>query len=129
MLRRVALALTALLPALMPAAAAAQANAGRDLRHLVIHSPGPAWVAGRSPFEQPGIQAHIAHYRQWQQQGKLVLGGPFMDGGAGGMMLPEAGIPLDEVEAFAKADPAVQSGLLKVEVRPWLIGMRKAPTP
>ncbi|MFO1252795.1 MAG: hypothetical protein U1E77_17040 [Inhella sp.] len=118
--------LSLLLLGLLPLAAAAQSPAPRDLRYLVIHSPGPAWVAGRSPFEQPGIQAHIAHYRQWQQQGKLALGGPFMDAAAGGMMLPEPGIPAEEVEAFAKADPAVQSGLLKVELRPWLIGMRKS---
>jgi len=107
----------------------AQAQAARDTRYLVVHRPGPAWVAGKSPFEQPGIGEHIAHYRQWQQQGKLVLGGPFMDGAAGGMMIPEAGLSEAEVREFAAADPAVKSGLLLVELRPWLIGMRKNKEP
>ncbi len=97
----------------------------RDLRYVVLHKPGPRWVAGKSPFEQPGLQAHIDHYRQLLQQGKLVLGGPFMDGAAGGMMLPEAGLSEAEITEFAQADPAVKSGLLLVEVRPWMIGMRK----
>lgn len=97
----------------------------RDIRFVVIHLPGPAWQVGKSPFEQPGIQDHVAHYRQWQQQGKLLLGGPFMDGAAGGMMLPSAGLTEAEVRAFASADPAVQSGLLRFELRPWLIGMRQ----
>ena len=57
--------------------------------------------------------------------GKLELGGPFMDSAAGGMMIPAAGLGEDEIRKFAQDDPAVRSGLLRAEVRPWLIGMRK----
>jgi hypothetical protein len=39
------------------------------------------------------------------------------------MMVPEAGLTFEEIEAFALADPTVVSGLLKAEVRQWLIGM------
>lgn len=121
--------LTALLaPALALASAFAVAQstaAAHDVRFVIVHRPGPAWIAGKSPFEQPGIQAHIEHYRQLQTQGKLVLGGPFIDASAGGMMVPEAGLPEQEIVDFAQADPAVRSGLLQVEVRRWLIGMKK----
>lgn len=115
-----------LVPVLAAACLHAQAQTpARDVRHVIVHTPGPAWVAGKSPFEQPGIQEHVAHYRQWQQQGRLALGGPFLDGAAGGMMISEPGLSEKEIVEFAQADPAVKSGLLRAEVRPWLIGMRK----
>ena len=100
------------------------ASAARDIRYVVFHRPGPNWLADKSLFEQPGLQDHIAHYRQLLAAGKLALGGPHLDAQAGGMMLPAAGVSEDEIRAFAMADPAVKSGLLRVEIRPWLIGMR-----
>ena len=48
-----------------------------------------------------------------------------MDSAGGGMMIPAAGLGEDEIRKFAQDDPAVRSGLLRAEVRPWLIGMRK----
>ena len=60
-----------------------------------------------------------------QQAGKLALGGPFLDAGGGGMMIPEAGLSEQELTEFAQADPSVKSGLVKAEVRPWMIGMMK----
>lgn len=39
------------------------------------------------------------------------------------MMIPCAGVPEPEVQAFAQQDPAVLDGTLVAEVRPWLIGM------
>jgi len=59
------------------------------------------------------------------EQSKLALGGPFLDDRAGGMMIPEASLTEDEIIAFANADPAVASGLLRAEVRPWLAGMKR----
>jgi len=102
-----------------------RAESMKDIRYVVVHSPGPAWKQGAPMFEQPGVQDHIDHYRKMYAEGKLVLGGPFLDGGAGGMMIPEAGLSEAEIRAFAEADPAVKSGLLKAEVRPWMIGMKK----
>jgi uncharacterized protein YciI len=99
----------------------------QDIRFVVIHRPGPRWDPGKPIFEQAGLAEHIAHYRQWLQQGKLMAGGPFLDGDpAAGMMIPVAGVPEEEITAFAAADPAVQSGLLKAEVLRWLVGMKTA---
>ena len=95
----------------------------QDIRHVVFHRPGPAWRAGRTLFDQPGVRAHVGHWRQWLEAGKLALGGPHLDDGGGGMMVPTAGVPEDEVRAFAAADPAVQDGTLVADVRPWMIGM------
>jgi len=95
----------------------------QDIRYVVIHRPGPAWQAGKRIFDQEGVREHIAHYRQWLEAGKLELGGPYLDPMGGGMMIPAAGVPEEEVRQFANDDPAVKAGLLEVEVRPWLVGM------
>lgn len=97
----------------------------RDIRYLIVHSPGPKWQAGRPIFEQAGVQEHIAHFRQLLDDGRLLMGGPFLDEHAGGMMVSVEGVGEDEVTAVAHADPAVRSGLLRVAVRPWLIGMKR----
>jgi uncharacterized protein YciI len=53
-----------------------------------------------------------------------MAGGPFLQGPDGGMMIPQAGVSELEITAFANADPAVTSGLLNVELRQWLVGMK-----
>lgn len=98
-------------------------SAAPDIRYIVIHRPGPAWMAGKGIFEQAGVREHVEHYRQWLRAGKLEYGGPHLDAKAGGMMIPVAGLSEREITQFADADPAVKSGLLVAEVRPWLIGM------
>ncbi len=40
-------------------------------------------------------------------------------------MIPTAGVGEEEITKYAAEDPAVQSGVLIAEVRPWLIGMRQ----
>lgn len=95
-----------------------------DIRYVVMHHPGPRWQAGLPLFEQEGLHAHVEHYRQLLAQGKLALGGPFLDAAAGGMMIPKPGLSEDEVRAFAQADPAVVSGLLTFELRQWMVGMQ-----
>jgi uncharacterized protein YciI len=75
-------------------------------------------------FEQPGLQAHIDHYRTMLESGQLGAGGPFLDGDGGGMMIARPGMPVDELMEFAEDDPAVRSGLLRVVIRPWMPAMR-----
>jgi len=55
------------------------------------------------------------------------MGGPFLDAQGGGMMIAAKGVDAAELSDFAARDPAVASGLLVYEVRPWLVGM-SAPT-
>lgn len=95
-----------------------------DIRYVVMHRPGPRWQADVPLFEQQGLQAHVEHYRQLLAQGKLALGGPFLDAAAGGMMVPTAGLDETEIRTFAAADPAVVSGLLTFELRQWMVGMQ-----
>jgi uncharacterized protein YciI len=95
----------------------------QDKRFVVFHMSGPIWQAGKSLFEQPGVMEHIGHYKKLLDAGKLSMGGPHLDDRAGGMMIPAAGVTEAEITAFAAEDPAVKSGLLRFEVRPWLVGM------
>ncbi len=97
----------------------------QDIRYVIIHRPGPQWVAGKSMFEQPGLEHHLAHYRHLHDAGKLLAGGPFLDGYAAGMMIPEPGLSEHVIVEIAQADPAVLAGLLIAEVHPWLVGMKK----
>ena len=97
----------------------------KDVRYVVLHRPGPLWQAGKVMFEQPGIREHVEHYRALHEAGKLELGGPHLDAQGGGMMIPTAGVDEAEITRFAAEDPAVRSGVLLAEVRPWLIGMSR----
>jgi uncharacterized protein YciI len=73
--------------------------------------------------EQEGVSEHVRHYLKLHEQGKLKLGGPFLLQDAGGMMVATKEVSQEELEASAAADPAVQSGLLVYEIRPWLTAM------
>ena len=97
----------------------------QDIRFVVVHRPGPNWQPGVPIFQQPGLQAHVDHYRKLHDAGKLAIGGPFLDETSGGMMVPATGIGREEIEAFARDDPAVVSGLLAFDVRTWMAAMVK----
>jgi len=93
------------------------------IRYVVFHQPGPKWQSGVDFREQDGVSEHVQHYLKLHEQGKLEFGGPFLLQDAGGMMVATKDVSQGEIEAFAAADPAVQSGLLIYEVRPWLTAM------
>ena len=102
-----------------------QGNPMKPTQFVVMHVPGTTWKAGLPAFEQEGLQAHVSHYASLLKQGKLVMGGPFLDAKSGGIMVAEVGVSEQELRAFAGEDPAVKSGLLSFEVRPWLAGLHK----
>ena len=91
---------------------------------VVFHSPGPAWEPGLPLMQQTGIQAHAAHYAKLMESGHLQMGGPFVDGAGGGMMICAPSMDEDALRTHALADPAVESGLLEFEIRPWVIGLK-----
>ena len=93
------------------------------IRYVVFHRPGPKWQPGVDFREQEGVREHVGYYLKFHEQGKLEFGGPFLLQDAGGMMVATKEVSQEELEAFAASDPAVQSGLLLYEVRPWLTAM------
>jgi len=91
---------------------------------VLIHRPGPSWQAGVGFPSQDGITDHIGFMRRMDDEGRLVLGGPFDDEWVGsdatpvGMAIIEAD-SLQDAEALAASDASVQSGLIEVTVRAW----------
>jgi uncharacterized protein YciI len=105
-----------------PAAGAAEeVHRPPETLFAVRFLPGPKWVAGKGPMEQPGIGAHAANMAALQERRVLWCGGPFLDG-AGGLAVFRAA-SLAEAKQVASEDPAVTSGLLVPEVHPWLLVM------
>jgi len=94
-----------------------------ELRNVVFHLPGPRWQQGVGFRDQPGIMAHVQHYARLLGEGKLLLGGPFVDPDAGGMMIATADVTREDLEAFAASDPAVQAELIIYEIRTWYVAM------
>ena len=97
--------------------------AARPVRYVVFRRPGPKWKAGIDFREQQGVEQHVQHYFKFHEQGKLELDGPFLMQDAGGMTVATKQVSQEDLEAFAAADPAVLSGLLVFEIRPWLTAM------
>jgi len=73
----------------------------------------------QDPEAAQEIQAgHMAHIASMAESGKLVLAGPFLDGGdIRGIFVFDA--TMEEAEALTAADPAVQSGRLVMELHSW----------
>ena len=85
--------------------------------------PGPKWKASVGFHEQPGVMDHVEHYVKLHGAGKLLLGGPFTDLDAGGMMIAAEGVSREEWESFAASDPAVAAGLLNYGARTWYVAL------
>ena len=58
--------------------------------------------------------------RKMAATGKLIVAGPFMDGGDVRGLYIFSGGSIDEVKAMVADDPAVKAGRLVVEVKPWM---------
>ena len=99
--------------------------AAQNTRYVVRHRPGPIWESGLDFRQQKNIDGNVNHYAQFHAQGKLELGGPFLIADTGGMMVTVKGVDPEELEAFAEADPAVQSGLLEYFIFPWYTAMER----
>jgi uncharacterized protein YciI len=102
---------------------------------VLFHRPGPAWQAGVEFPSQDGIMDHIAFMRRLDEEGRLVLGGPFddepagpADGGPVGIAIIHAD-SMQEAQGLAESDASVQSGLLAYRARPWRPRMGSALPP
>jgi uncharacterized protein YciI len=82
---------------------------------LVIYTPGPAWLQGRSVTEQP-LREHGNYLLGLYRDGVMIYAGPLDDDG-GAVVLNAA--DMSEAEAIVAADPGVQSGILVPAVHHW----------
>ncbi|HRQ65686.1 MAG TPA: YciI family protein [Xanthomonadaceae bacterium] len=64
-------------------------------------------------------RGHMATINRLAQEKKLVIAGPFADGGdLRGIFVLDVD-SVEEAEALVANDPAVQAGRLRVELKPW----------
>ena len=84
--------------------------------YLVIYRPGPAWLEGKSVFEQP-LKEHGKYMLNLYIKGSMKLAGPLTDN-AGGAVLLVVGQE-SEAKAIVAEDPAVKSGIFLYEMHPW----------
>jgi len=64
-------------------------------------------------------RAHMANITRMAEEGKLILAGPFLDGGElRGIYLFDV-TSMEEAKALTESDPAVQAGSLVMELHPW----------
>lgn len=61
------------------------------------------------------IRAHVDHLKRLDQQGQLVISGPFLDY-EGGMVIIKAA-SLDEAKVIAESDPFIKEGADTYELR------------
>ena len=116
--------LSLLLLPLCAAAALAQAP-GADEYEMTTYQvgflrKGPNWTPVGDSAELKALQAaHLAHIGKMAETGKLILAGPFADGGdLRGLFIFRVD-SLEEAKALAEQDPAVKAGRLVIEWHPW----------
>ena len=82
----------------------------------VLYSPGSNWVDGKPMSEQP-IAGHVAYVKNLNNDGTVLLAGPFRDDD-GGLTILQAESD-DEARLIMDEDPDVRSGILRADVRGW----------
>jgi uncharacterized protein len=64
-------------------------------------------------------RGHMENINRLAKEGKLILAGPFLDGGElRGIFLFDVGT-VEEARALTETDPAIQAGRLEMELHPW----------
>ncbi len=90
---------------------------------------GPAWVPGETEELKVLQKAHMEHIGKMAASGKLLVAGPFADGGDLRGMFIFRVETLEEARALAEQDPAVKAGRLKLEWHPWYAARNIVVTP
>jgi len=88
---------------------------------------GPKWTPEKTPETEKLQTEHMANINAMAKTGKLVIAGPFENGGdyAGIYIFKVA--TLDEAKQLAQSDPAVKAGRLVADVHPWMLGEGSLP--
>lgn len=80
---------------------------------------GTAWTPERTPEVEKLQEGHMANIKRLADEGKLVLAGPFSDGGDLRGLFVFKTDSVEEAKAWCDTDPAVKAGRLRVELHPW----------
>jgi uncharacterized protein len=87
---------------------------------LMFRDPGPAWTPGTATREQPLWDEHAAFMDRLDEQGRIVLAGPYADCSRALVILEAR--DADEALGVLRDDPWVSAGiLLPAEAIEWTI--------
>src|SRR5260370_20519573 len=90
---------------------------------------GRKWTPEQTPESEALQKAHLANILKMAQEGKLLVAGPFTDGGdLRGLYVFRVG-SMAEAQALAETDPAVKAGRLRLEFHPWFAAKNITVTP
>lgn len=90
---------------------------------------GPKWTPEDTPETRKLQEEHMANIRRMGEAGKLVIAGPFIDGGdLRGLYVFRVATP-EEAKALVESDPAVRAGRLRFELHPWFAAKNITVTP
>ena len=84
---------------------------------VVIYTPGPAWLEGKSLTEQPFYREHGRYMKRFFDEKRLIMGGPFMDN-QGGLGILDVANEAQAREIFEQ-DPAVLARVFQPHLHPW----------
>jgi len=131
-LRRAVLAFSAALGLAAAAGALSPPEAGdyeMTTYQVAFLRKGPAWTPASTPELQKLQAAHLAHIGKMAETGKLIIAGPFSDGGdLRGMFIFRVDT-VEEAKTLAEQDPAVKAGRLVLEWHPWFAAKNIVVTP
>lgn len=82
---------------------------------------GPKWTAAATEETKRLQEGHMANINRLAETGKLVLAGPFVDGGDRRGVFIFKVDTLEEAQALTETDPAVKAGRLKIELHRWAV--------
>jgi uncharacterized protein len=88
--------------------------------HFGLIRRGPKWTAERTPETEKLQAGHMANINAMAAAGKLVIAGPFENGGDYAGVFVFKGVSLQEARDLSAGDPAVKAGRLVVDVYPWM---------
>lgn len=81
---------------------------------VLLWTPGPAWIEGKTVREQPYWAQHAAFMDQLFAGGMVILGGPFSDA-TGSMVIVEAESERAVADLFAR-DPFMVHGIFALSM-------------
>lgn len=88
---------------------------------------GPLWTPAETDEVKKIQEGHMANINAMAKMGKLVLAGPFIDGGDNRGVFMFKTESLEEAQTLCTHDPAVQAGRLIVELHPWMVTKGSLP--
>ena len=81
-----------------------------------IIPPRPTFDKDESPAEQALMEQHFAYWKDLNEKGVCIFGGPVLDPrGVYGILVVRA-VSEEEARALGSGDPSVKAGLNKIDV-------------